>query len=93
MSRYLVAFAAAVPLLGLTPAVASAAPSSAPGPADPVDTSVRTAAVTPSAGTTLGPWHLAGHYSALSLTADEGSRPRGRPRGTAASAPSRSTFE
>src|SRR5262245_50745598 len=72
MSRHLVAFAVVVLLLGLAPAVAAAAPSSVPGPADPVDTSVRAAAVTPSAGTTLGPWHLAGHYSALSLTADEG---------------------
>lgn len=89
MSRCLAAFAAAVLLLGLTPAVADAAPSD-PAPsaavpsdpasaavralpaADPADPTARAATVAPADGTTLGPWQLAGHYSALSLTANEG---------------------
>lgn len=70
MHRLLVAVVATASIVAMaTPAGASSQTLPA---ADPTDPQVHHAALAPAAGTTLGPWHLAGHYAALSATADEG---------------------
>jgi hypothetical protein len=70
MHRLLVALVAAASIFAIA-APAGAAPHPLP-PADPIDPHVHRAVLAPADGTTLGPWHLTGHYAALAATANEG---------------------